>query len=438
MWSFIRKLFGGGESHARPSGPAGSPGRGAASPDGVVPGPRAPMAMNASADAVAPASAAATAPVSARVQSGGAGQEDDRFVPDEKAVRFDELPGWAAPLENVEQLNDFVALVHRYFSLRKVPSKLEDGRVLAADPAFADDGSTDESDGGSSGGGTPAGERRAMTDGSSAGTSRASGKLHRFGLWNLMQVCAGTPREEWAGTVAAHLDSVRRAPATEQRYSERLGSLAAARDHLVLRVFDQAHLPEDVQRESVARREVPGLVTIVVVDFPETCRSLQRKEVAAWGVSDDEVWAAAMSNTPRMANAETRMMGDRESPIRLLSGDSIYVASLIHSIQSVPEATGVYGGFVSVPTRSVLMALPFDGAEAMQSLALFIGMTNQIEAMGPGSVSSRVWWSDRDGMAEISYRLKDRQIEIDGMPKSLQQLLISLGSGPEDDDQFRA
>ncbi|MBX9737752.1 MAG: hypothetical protein K2X32_12585 [Phycisphaerales bacterium] len=435
MWSFIRKLFGGGESPAKHDAALNAP----SSPDrGSLVRPSS-VAATAGVAASSTGNAEVPAPISAHVQSGGAGDSDDRFVPDEKATRFEELPGWAAPLENVEQLNDFVALVYRYFSLRKVPSKLEDGRVVAADPAFASDDATDESDGGSGGGvGAGAGVRRSKADGAGAGMWRGSGKLHRFGLWNLMQVCAGTPREEWAGMVAAHFDSVRRAPETEQRYSERLASLASAREHLVLRVFDQSHLPEDVQRESVARREVPGLVTIVVVDFPETCRSLQRKEAAAWGASDDEVWAAAMENTPRMARADSRLMGDRSSPIRLLSGSSIYVASLIHAMESVPEATGVYGGFVSVPTRSVLMALPFDGAEAMQSLALFIGMTNQLEAMGPGSVSRRVWWADREGMSEISYRLRDRQVEIDGMPESLQQLLISLGNGPEDDDQFRA
>ncbi len=414
MWSFLRRLFG-----LRADGAAEVASRDAA-------WGRAQPARGR-AETVSPG----------RVQVGGAATEqDEMFVPDTGAVRFTELPSWGAPLENVEQLNDFVALVHRYFSLRKIDSKLEEGRLVAADPAFNEEGATDESDGAANGPG------RAQVAGSrtraAAARTPAGGRLHRFGLWNLMQICAGTPRDEWAGTVAAHFDSVRRAPEVERRFSERLASFETARDHLVLRVFDEAHLPDEVQRESVSRREVPGLVTLVVVDFPETCRSLQRKEMAAWGVGEAQVWEAAKENTPRMAKSEARTIGDPESPIRLLSGDSIYVASLIHTLESVPEVLGVYGGFVSVPTRGTLMSLSFSDAEAMRSLAVFIAMTNQLESMGPGSVSKRVWWVDRKGVQEIVYRLNDRQVEVSGMPESLQQLLIALGSGPEENEQERA
>jgi len=432
MWSFLRRLFGLRDADASAAG---------ASDGGAASGKR-PTAGTGSLGTPTPLNSPLTV-APGRVQAGGVAlAHDERFVPDTSAVRFSELPSWGAPLENVEQLNSFVALVHRYFSLRKIESKLEDGRVVAADPAFSEEGATDESDGAANEprrGVERDGRRAAPSDGASTGNARAGdGRLHRFGLWNLMQICAGTPRDEWAGMVAAHFDSVRRAPDVERRFSARLASLETAREHLVLRVFDQAHLPEEVQRESVARREVPGLVTLVVVDFPETCRSLQRKEAAAWGASDEDVWAAAMENTPRLAKAEMRTIGDHASPIRILSGDSIYVASLIHTLESVPEVMGVYGGFVSVPTRGTLLALPFDGPEAMRSLALFVAMTNQLESMGPGSVSKRVWWADREGPQEISYRLNDRQIEISRMPESLQELLITLGSGPGVDEQERA
>lgn len=369
MWSWVKRLF------AKPAPPTAGP---------VSP----------------PSSSAAPAPGAARHSSSG---QVEAFIPDAHAPAFTELPEWASPLTSVESLNEFLELVYRYFRLRKIEIRLDDGVIISQEPT-ADPTSTYD--------------------------------RYRYGLWNLMQTLAATEREDWAGIIAAHFDSVRRAPDVEAQFADRLASFEQGREHLVVRVFEQGYLPPEAKQHQLQRNSIPGLVSAVVVDFPESCRTLRREEAEAWKVPESEIWEAAIANTPRMARAEARTLGDEgPSPIQLLTGDSIYVASMLHNLADSPDMLGVYGCFVSAPVRHLLLTVPFNGAEAMRSLAPLIGMTVQIEEQGPGAVSKRVWWYARGVYEELKYAIDGRRIEITDMPPSLRELLDSLKDDTPETDQ---
>ncbi len=431
MWSWLRRIFTGkgqpatGAGDARPSfvGPADS------SNDGDR---RDASTVNVAAGANANSAAAASS--TAQPAKG-----EEPFKADATPELVTEVPPWGVPLGSPERINFFTSLVFRYFNLRKIPMRMEQGVVetLEHDARDQAPGSHAEPN-----------VVSPEAQPADATTSHQPSRM-RYGLWNIMQTCAGADRSEWAGLIAAHFDTVRRAPDVELRYSDRLASFESCKAHLCVRVFDEAHLPEPLEGEAFIRRPAPGLMSVIVVDFPESCRSLRRTEAQPWNVEESLLWSAAERNIAPLARAEIQRLGPDDEPgLMVLTGDSIYVASMIHRLDDTPEMIGALGTLVSVPVRHAVLTLPIDDASSIRALAPMIGMTVQLERAGPGSVSGRVFFrsakpqenqsiepgktAESSRWSELKYALEGRSVEIVEAPDALAALLEELGTRQAD------
>lgn len=435
MWSWLRRIFTGkdqpatgaksaaaGEGGVRPAfvGSAGAPSEGERRDASTVSkGTETGSRSNASGPSAAEA-----------------GKGEEPFKADATPEMVTDVPPWGVPLGSPERINFFNSLIFRYFNLRKIPMRMEQGVV-----------ETLEHDARDQAGGVVAEPHVvssvAQEPAENSGSPQPS--RMRYGLWNIMQTCAGADRSEWAGLIAAHFDTVRRAPDVELRYSDRLASFESCKAHLCVRVFDEAHLPEPLEGEAFIRRPAPGLMSVIVVDFPESCRSLRRTEAQPWNVDESLLWSAAERNIAALARAETQRLGPDDEPgLMVLTGDSIYVASMIHRLDDAPEMTGALGTLVSVPVRHAILTLPIDDASSIRALAPMIGMTVQLERAGPGSVSGRVFFRSAkqpDSQAsetaatpetgrwsELKYALEGRSVEIIEAPEALSALLEELGT----------
>lgn len=438
MWSWLRRIFIGkgqpatGEADARPSfvGPADS------SNDGDR---RDASTVNVAAGANANSEAAATS-------TAQPGKGEEPFKADATPELVTEVPPWGVPLGSPERINFFTSLVFRYFNLRKIPMRMEQGVVETLEHDARDQAT-----------GAHAEAHVVSPEAQSPDATKSSQPSRmRYGLWNIMQTCAGADRSEWAGLIAAHFDTVRRAPDVELRYSDRLASFESCKAHLCVRVFDEAHLPEPLEGEAFIRRPAPGLMSVIVVDFPESCRSLRRTEAQPWNVEESLLWSAAERNIAPLARAEIQRLGPDDEPgLMVLTGDSIYVASMIHRLDDTPEMTGALGTLVSVPVRHAVLTLPIDDASSIRALAPMIGMTVQLERAGPGSVSGRVFFRaakqpesqasdtaatpEAGRWSELKYALEGRSVEIIEAPEALSALLEELGTRqaseqPDDDE----
>ena len=443
MWSWLRRIFTGKDQPATGAKPAAA-GEGGVRPAfvGSAGAPSEGERRDASTVRVSGETASRSNP--SGPSEAEAGKAEAPFKPDATPEMVTDVPPWGVPLGSPERINFFTSLVFRYFNLRKIPMRMDQGVVETLEHDARDQPSATLT------------EAHVIAPGQRVdeSTDTPQPSRMRYGLWNVMQTCAGADRSEWAGLIAAHFDTVRRAPDVELRYSDRLASFESCKAHLCVRVFDETHLPEPLEGEAFIRRPAPGLMSVIVVDFPESCRSLRRTEAQPWNVDESLLWSAAERNIAALARAETQRLGPDDEPgLMVLTGDSIYVASMIHRLDDTPEMTGALGTLVSVPVRHAILTLPIDDASSIRALAPMIGMTVQLERAGPGSVSGRVFFRaakppesqttdaattpETGRWSELKYALEGRSVEIIEAPEALAELLEELGtrqSDPRSDD----
>ena len=314
--------------------------------------------------------------------------------PDPEVVKGEpgEVPEWAAPLGTARRLERFESAVLDDLRRRPLQAEYRAGVVVPQGPA-----------------------------------SQAS---QGWGLANLAQLCAGIPEFRWPAVIAHHFDLIVRVGSQEARLERELKDYANARPQLVPRLWDE-QAAGDIQDRAVWRRDIPGLLTVLSIDLPESIRTVNRELLEGWGVGEDQAFARAFDNldalTDRTINAVELGGGQRLLEIR---GPSYYTASLALKMDTLPELSGPHGAFVGLPTRHMLLSLPFSSPQTMEKLHLLLLATRAAEQQGPGALSHRVYWYRLGHWHEVAFEISPESLSA-MPPRELVEYLRQLAEEGE-------
>lgn len=299
-------------------------------------------------------------------------------------------PEWAPYFKTLDRYDRFESIVRAHFAGRGVKVMISDGVVSHAVP-----------------GREPA----------------------RLGLENLGQLCAQSEESEWPTLIGQHFEGLQRGEEERARFESLGHDFAAISGMLALRLYEPEHLAP-VLDQTVCWHDVPGLVTVLCIDTPSAVHTVTRERAGQWGKTDDELKSLALSNTEPLLDAEAQEVDTGGSTkLIVLGGNSYFNASIMLFPERLASFTGRFGGFVSVPTRSLALAIPFDDPAALQDVAALMHFTMQFVRDGPGSLSPRVWWHRGERRIELPYEVSDRGIQV--FPDEEFQNLLSeeLGGG---------
>lgn len=283
------------------------------------------------------------------------------------------VPPWAASLATPERLAAFVGAVERYFQLRGTKATVNEGVVNLGEGEEAE---------------------------------------RRYGLTNVLQMCAGSPEEEWPGLVASHFD-------TAQRVQERAQEIDAVADDfdkisamLRIRLFDAGSLGP-VANHAVAREDIPGVFSVLMFDLPEGSQSVPRDMAAKWSRSDADLLGLALKNVRDTVPAQPRLITDQDPDgAWCLETDSIYGSSLALGMEEFAEMLGAFGAYVTMPLRNLVIAQPLNDSDQFQRIAGLSMFAAKLDADGPGSMSPRVWWFRAGVWIHMPYEIGEESISL--------------------------
>ena len=234
-----------------------------------------------------------------------------------------------------------------------------------------------------------------------------------MGLMNLGQWCAGSKESEWAGHIADHFERLRRSHAERVQLESLASDFSEIAPRLAVRLYEPGSLPPKLLEAACSREDIPGLITMLCIDMPDTVHTVTRKQAGKWGQTDDALFDRAIANLDTLIDATPEQVDlDDGAKIWALGGNSFFNASAILRPDRLGPYTGKHGGFVSIPTRHLLLACPFDDAQALNTIAMLIHFTVNFERDGPGSLSRRIWWQRGADRIGIPYEVTDKGISV--------------------------
>jgi len=141
--------------------------------------------------------------------------------------------------------------------------------------------------------------------------------------------------------------------------------------------------------------------------LPDSIKSVHREIAEKWGRDSDELFAAAEQNVREMCEVETEEVSLEDMTLKIVQGESPYVASLAIDLQRFPGLEGPHGAFVGIPIRHAIVALPWIEPKGFAKVHNLMRIVAGMEHDGPGSVSSRMYWYRKGEWTEIPFEIKD-------------------------------
>ena len=242
-------------------------------------------------------------------------------------------------------------------------------------------------------------------------------------LDNLAQVVRDQPPDEWAGHIASHLDAILPALSNLQGPP---ATFAEARAGLRLRVWADDQLPPEAGRWALSRRLAEGLLGVVAYDLPTAVVSVSSESVAAWGVGEEELFAAAVEGTrSEPPPGIERVDIEGGAGVVAIEGESVYTATALlwldEHLPGIPEAEGA---LVVVPNRHIVVAHPVSGLRSLRAVVPMLQMAGRLYERGPGSISRDIYWWRSGTLMLLPHRIADGTLEF--LPPD--EFLLMLGT----------
>jgi hypothetical protein len=241
------------------------------------------------------------------------------------------------------------------------------------------------------------------------GCATVEGEPGYHGLGNLAQMCFQAPAVRWPEIIARHLDLS--SPERMEALAADLvgGTLDGIAEHLAVRLYPGDYLADGLRAHVVHRTDLPGTLTLLVFDAPDSVVAVPAPLAEEWGQSRERLFELAVGNITRLSTARWQRLPFPPgvgAPVHALTGDHYVTSRLLLPDPGFPRA-GASGNLVAIPHRGALLSMPIDGAVApfaIEALLTFsIGMFHD----GPGSITPHLFWRTPAGSYELQQGSRD-------------------------------
>lgn len=281
------------------------------------------------------------------------------FQPERRA------PDWASFFSE-RQYRVFMAGVHRYFRRMGKPYYIADGVVHVEDE-----------------------------------------EVLSYGLQNVARMCLYEPERLWEVIIFAHFTGLEGAleegAEFEVKDFDRVARLLAVR----LWPLTYPGVQEDTM---VIRRDLEGVASVLVLDFPMSVRSVSPEEVKQWGRPTEELFEIGLQNVRDNYTCDERTLDfGSQLQVHVLSGEHFFVATHVLMLDHHPHLLGTYGSVVAVPQRHIVLSYPIESLDVLEAFNALTQVATGMEKEGPGSIIPYVYWRKPNGTFERQpYRFEKR------------------------------
>lgn len=251
----------------------------------------------------------------------------------------------------------------------------------------------------------------------------------QVGLERLTHRCLSEPPDSWPELVAEHVEVTVTTLDEAAEWVRRREDFAWVREQLAVRLLPGELVDTALARDTVMRQQLPGTVSALIVDRPQSLQAVAREDIFSWGLSEDELLELALDNVRRRAAATLRGIDlDGGVAIQLLTEASYLTASLALTLDDYPEVAGEHGTLVTIPHLRALIAYPINDSHTIQATHALLPLARMMYDSAPGGITPSLLWRRAPGSwLELPASLEDDTL-LFAPPVEFVELLSQLGS----------
>lgn len=248
----------------------------------------------------------------------------------------------------------------------------------------------------------------------------------QYGLTNLAQACHQEKPSKWQDMIKEHFAIIERTP-----LSPTTPPFETVQDRILLRLVPPEYA--ESATDAIYREDIPETLTMVVVDSPESVRSVSQAEAKEWGLTREQLFAMGLKNLKNLSfgEPETIELGEGMN-LLAVADDSFFTASLALDLKQHTKWLGQHGCLVGIPTRHMLLLYPIEDKDVLTAIQLLPGLLTNLEREGPGSVTSALYYFDGQTFEPISYSTADGSFSISPSRK-FTQVMMRVSKSPQKD-----
>ncbi|MBP5575808.1 MAG: hypothetical protein J6X67_03480 [Treponema sp.] len=215
------------------------------------------------------------------------------------------------------------------------------------------------------------------------------------GLTNLYNICSQNDKSQWKNLVKNYFSQVKISRDEEKEILPKLESFETGKDYLKLRIYPIDY-KDQISKSSVFESLTEEYISVVVIEFPSTIKSLSSDYLKKWKKTEKEILESAKSNTLKNNKEEFEdyKISDSFSVSVMLSDTNIFVTSSIYDLNNKYDSISRYGAFVAIPNRYGIILKNINKETLNNDIVQMMAIVNYMYQQGPGSISNSIYWFD--------------------------------------------
>jgi uncharacterized protein YtpQ (UPF0354 family) len=242
-----------------------------------------------------------------------------------------------------------------------------------------------------------------------------------FSLHNLVRKCKVAPQEEWAELIERYLG---KPLFNEAKHTFLMKDFEYAEPLLKVVVRSKQAFDTKALERLAHREDIPHTCTFLVLDYDDRFHYIDKNLLNEWELSSETLFAIGLTNVRKEEIEKERVeMGGLEIYV-FFSGDfsAPYMLELeMHS----PEAVGVFGAVVHIPSKGKALVHPLYGNTALPYIAHIMPLAETFFSQDPGPINIRPYWYYQGKFEEFPVRNMPDNRQMLSYPPKLLQLLQS-------------
>lgn len=242
-----------------------------------------------------------------------------------------------------------------------------------------------------------------------------------IGLSSIYLRCADKNDEECKKEIGLFFEQLLALKKERGELLLKIESYEFAKTILKIRIYSSEMRPVYEKNNAIVKENLQGMIEVVVLDLATGIGSLEKKYLAKWKKTEEEVYALAKANTVSALFDEFVQMDKNNPELYLLANDdNAFVTSGILDLSKSKIPVGKFGTFIAVPNNSSVIAFKIEDAKTAYAKALtFMGMINYLYALeGTTPVSSTMFWYNGQTLLPVEKDMKEKKLIF---PKELEE-----------------